>query len=48
MHRCFSLSSPPSLLFFSLINGRRSGVVVMAVEVLVALGLAVFHVEAQC
>lgn len=48
MHRCFSISSPPSLLFFSFINGRHSGVVVMAVEVIVALGLALFHVEAQC
>lgn len=44
MYRC---SSPPSLLFFSFINGRHSGVVVMVVEVIVALGLALCHTEAQ-
>lgn len=44
MYRCSGLSSPPSLLFFSFINGRHSGVVV---EVIVALGLAPRHGEAQ-
>lgn len=40
MYRCSGLSSSLSLLFFSFINGRQSGVVVTAVEVIVALGLA--------
>lgn len=44
MYRCSGLSSPPSLLFLSVVNGRRSGGVV--VEVIVALGLAPGHGEA--
>ncbi len=47
MYHCAGLSSPPSLLFLSFINGRHSGVVVMVVEVIVALGLAQRHGEAQ-
>lgn len=47
MYRCSDLSSPPSLLFLSFINGRHGGVVVMVVEVIAALGLAPRHGEAQ-
>lgn len=43
MYRCPGLSSSPSLLFFSFINGGRSGMVVTVVEVIVALGLAPRH-----
>lgn len=47
MYRCSGRSSPPSLLFFSFINGRSSSVVVMVAEVIVVLGLAESHQEAQ-
>lgn len=47
MYRHSGLSSRPSLLFFSSINGRHSGVVVTVVEVIVASGLAPRHREAQ-
>lgn len=47
MYRSSGPSSPPSLLFLSFINGRHSGVVVTVAEVIVALGLAPRHGEAQ-
>lgn len=51
MYRRFGPSSPPSLLFFSFINGRHSSrgssMVVVVVEVIAAPGLARRHREAR-